>query len=71
MKTKTKKSDVSVTNTGSVMLFSLLTRKAAKWVEENVYTEGWQWMGKSAFAVDCRYAPDLASGMSGDGLIVE
>lgn len=62
--------DVEVSNEGSVFLFHLNTADAEAWVEENVETEGWQWMGRKAFAVDHRYAQLLAEGMLEAGLVV-
>lgn len=63
--------DVKVSNEGSVCLFTLLTESAIQWVEENVSLEGWQWLGKSSFAVEYRFADHLIGGMQGDGLDVE
>lgn len=74
MRERTKKSptiDVSFQDSGSVCLFTLATKAAFDWVEENVQLDGWQWMGKSSFAVDRRFADQLIGGMSGDGLVVE
>ena len=64
------KTDVQIINAGSIMQFFLLTRKAKKWVSENVQAESWQWMGNSLY-VDQRYAGELASGMQSNGLNVK
>jgi hypothetical protein len=56
--------DVQVENHGSVFTFAVLTEAARAWVDENVQLESWQWMGGcAAFAVDARFAWDLACGM--------
>ena len=62
--------DVSVFNHGSVFLFTLKTPAARARVDENVQLEGWQWVGANAFAVDHRYADQLAAGMEEAGLEV-
>ncbi len=68
---KTPRNDIQIYNDGSVCLFTMLTEKARQWVGENVYIEGWQFMGSKSFAVDHRFAEDLTNGMIGDGLVVE
>ena len=62
--------DVTVVNQGSVFAFYLNTQEAKDWVEENVQTEGYQWLGDGMFAVEWRYAAALARGMQEDGLVV-
>lgn len=57
-------------NHGSVVTFRPVTQAAKDWVEENVHTEGWQWMG-SVFAVDHRFVQDLIDGMVAAGLDVD
>lgn len=71
MKTTTAEKDISISHEGSVVLFTMNTPAAREWVEENVQLEGWQRMGKDSFAVDSRFAHDLADGMQGDGLEIE
>jgi len=61
--------DVSVLNDGSVVLFTPNTDAARDWVRDNVQLEDWQWLG-NGFAVDHRYAGDLAEGMVADGLVL-
>lgn len=65
-----KQGDVEVSNQGSVVLFILISAAAIAWVEENVQTEGWQWMGRNTFAVDHRFASDLIEGLQAAGLTV-
>ncbi len=69
-KTTKPVSDVHVEDQGTVVLFALLTKAARDWVEEHVQLEGWQWMGRSGFGVDRRFADGLIDGMMGDGLSV-
>lgn len=46
------------------------TDKAREWIEENVGTEPWQWLG-DALAVDHRYIEDLELGMLDAGLTTD
>ncbi len=61
--------DVEVSNEGSVVLFTPLTEDARAWIDENVQSESWQWLGAS-LAVDHRFAMDLLNGMAGAGLVL-
>ena len=65
----TRTSDVSVVYAGSITQFFLNTRDAIEWVNDNVDTEGWQWMGPT-LCVDSRFAHDLATAMIDAGLEV-
>lgn len=62
--------DVEVENHGSVFMFRPRTELAKEWVAAHVQLEDWQWMG-GAFAVEHRYAGDLALGMIDAGLEVQ
>ena len=62
--------DVRVANHGTISMFTPLTEAAEAWVAEHLQLEDWQYLGKS-FSVEHRYARDLATGMQGDGLVVE
>jgi hypothetical protein len=64
-----KVADVVVRNYGSIVLFELRSPAAREWVDENVYTEGWQWLGRS-LGVDHRFAGQLTDGMIEAGLEV-
>ncbi len=67
-----RKTDVFVQNHGSLVLFTLNTRAAREWVEDNLKTESWQWLGK-ALAVEARYADAVIAMMEdheGPGLVV-
>jgi hypothetical protein len=51
--------DVLVANAGTVFTFCPLTTRAKKWIEENVESESWQWLG-ATLVVDHGYALGLA-----------
>lgn len=59
--------DVQIENHGSIFLFRPLTDAAREWVDEFVKPDNWFGNG---FAVEGRYALDLANGMQRDGLVV-
>lgn len=61
--------DVVVTPNGSVVGFRLITPAAHEWVEENVQSEPYQWLGGS-LVVDWRFAASLRDGMEAAGLLV-
>jgi hypothetical protein len=61
--------DIEVTNGGSVVLLTPKTGTGRDWIDDNLDTEGWQWMGAS-LALDHRYAPPIIEGMIGDGLTI-
>jgi hypothetical protein len=69
MSRRKPKVDVTVENHGSLFLFTPHTQAAKDWVSENVGLESWQWLG-TGFAVEHRFALDLADGMLADGLEV-
>jgi len=62
--------DVTVIDHGSVVQFGPFSDRGREWVDENVETEGWQWLGNT-FSVDHRYAPQLLHGFEGAGLSVD
>lgn len=61
--------DVWVRNEGTVVQFLPLSDAAREWIDQNVQSEDWQWMGRS-LVVDHRYAGNLIEGMQGAGLVV-
>lgn len=63
--------DVTIHNGGTLFQFVLNTEAAKAWVDEHVQLEDYQWLGSKAFAVEHRYAGDLADGMLADGLTIE
>jgi len=66
-----KKPDIQVVNSGSVIQFFLMTKKARAWSNDNLYIESWQWMGEGCFAVDWRIAEGLVPLMQSQGLNVK
>ncbi len=62
--------DISIANHGSVVMVHVNTPAAREWVEQNVHTEGWQWMG-NAFAAEPRSVEDLTAGMIEAGLTID
>ena len=62
--------DVQIENCGSIFTFQPLTDAASDWIEQNVPTEPWQWMG-GRMCVEHRFARNLAQGMLDDGLKVK
>jgi hypothetical protein len=62
--------DVTIEDTGSVVLFRPTTEEGRAWLDDNIQAEPWQYMG-SAIAVDRRYAQAIADGLAGDGLVIE
>jgi len=63
-----RETDVTVTNEGSIFLFTPHTDTARNWIMENVSDEA-QFFG-DALVVEHGYAYDLAEGMQADGLRV-
>jgi hypothetical protein len=62
--------DIIVRREGySMVLFTPESDAAREWLEENLETEGWQWLGDS-LALDGRCAPPIVDGMLAAGLEV-
>ena len=66
---QTEQADVYVENHGSLFMVTPLSDSSRQWVQENVATESWQWLG-SSFSVEHRYMQNLVSGMQEAGLCV-
>jgi hypothetical protein len=62
--------DVLVANAGTVFTFCALSTRATEWIEENVQSESYQWLG-AVLVVEHRYAWGLAQGMKDAGLVLE
>jgi hypothetical protein len=62
--------DVEYSDEGTVVTFQPLTERGKDWIEENVTSEGWQWLG-ARLCVDPRYAQSLVDGMADAGLAIE
>ncbi len=61
--------DVEVTRDGSLIGFRPIGDDADKWFDDNVESEGWQWLG-SVLWIDYRFANQIIDGLEGDGLTV-
>jgi hypothetical protein len=66
----TNEVDVRFENQGSIILLLPLTSAGQRWIDENVSTESWQWLG-GALTVDWRMAEELAALMQEEGLVIE
>jgi hypothetical protein len=62
--------DITMHNDGSLIGFQLHTLAARQWFQENVGSDGWQWMGTTLW-VDRRYAQPIADGLAEAGLNME
>jgi len=51
-------------------LIEVKSEQARQWIDENVQTEPWQWLGNN-LAVDHHFIQDLAYGMQEAGLTGE
>lgn len=66
---KTPAPDVLVANAGTVFTFCPLTERAKEWIDDNVSSESWQWLGH-VLVVEHRFALGLAAGMQDAGLVL-
>ena len=64
-----KQADVIVGGGGSIYTLTPLSDEAKAWIDENVESEGYQWLG-SSLCVEHRYVADVVEGMQAAGLIV-
>lgn len=51
----------------SVFSISAVSQKAKDWLDKNIHSESWQWLGGS-LVVEHRYIADIVAGMLEDGL---
>lgn len=58
--------DFSIYDEGSVVVITPLNDDARDWIEENVQSEGWQWLGHG-LCVDHRMAGPLVDGIASAG----
>ena len=70
MMTQEKTTDICIDHCGSIVMVTPMTAAGRDWIDENVASEDWQWMGLS-LAVDVRYAENLVEGMQEAGLTVD
>jgi hypothetical protein len=59
--------DVRIINEGTLTGVLALNAEARQWIDDNVHSEGWQWMGKVLW-VDHRMVDNLLDGMIAAGL---
>lgn len=59
--------DIRIINQGTVTGMRPLSEEAKQWMDDNVHSEGWQWLGKTLW-VDHRYVDNLIDGMIAGGL---
>ncbi len=58
--------DFLIADHGSIISIVPITEAALKWIDENVVSEPWQWLG-GALCVDHRYAGDLIDEIAAAG----
>ena len=61
--------DFGVTNAGTVWTFEPFSVAAKDWVQDNVVTADWQWLGRK-LVVDHRLAHTLLQGIMDEGFVV-
>jgi hypothetical protein len=61
---------VLIANTGNVFTFCPLTDRAKTWIDDNVQSESYQWLG-ATLIVEHRYALGLAQGPIDAGLVLQ
>jgi hypothetical protein len=61
--------DVLVANAGTVFTICPLTARAKAWIDDNVASESYQWLG-GTLGVEHRYASALTEGMLSNGLVL-
>ena len=59
--------DVLIRNEGTIIQIIPETEAAKEWIDENVHSEPWQWLGPT-LCVDHRMAGPLIEGMADAGL---
>lgn len=59
--------DIKITDEGSIVMFTPMTKAGEDWIQQNVEFESWQMMGPS-LCVDHRPAQGLVEGMQEAGL---
>lgn len=59
--------DLLIRDEGTVVVFRPVSDAARQWIDDNVISEGWQWLG-GTLAVDHRYADSIIQGAMLDGL---
>jgi hypothetical protein len=62
------KPDFCITYHGTIATLDVLSNAAREWVNENVQTEHWQWLGKSCVRIDPMSAEVLRQALAEAGL---
>lgn len=63
----TKEHDFEVYHAGSIVQIKPISQAATDWLDENVESEGWQWLGRS-LSIEHRLAEPVIEGMLDAGL---
>jgi hypothetical protein len=58
--------DFQIADHGSIISIKPVSEAARTWVDENVASEPWQWLG-DALCLDARCARDLLSAIAAEG----
>lgn len=53
------------TQSGNLYGITCKTKRARKWVKDNLQTEGWQWLGNTLW-IDIRFAEDIVNAISNE-----
>jgi hypothetical protein len=69
IKREIQKIDLTVRDCGTVIRLTPMTNYGQEWIDANVHSEPWQWLGKS-LVVDWRFARSLVEGAGEAGLRV-
>lgn len=61
---------MQVTDHGSIVSFQPANEQEYSWMQDNLQTESWQWLGRN-LNVDHRFADDIIALMQEEGLALE
>ena len=64
MRTQRRTADILIESCGSMVMVTPMTAAGREWIDENVQSQSWQWMGLS-LAVEFSYADAPAKGGAG------
>jgi hypothetical protein len=60
--------DVFVTDNGTTWSFEVLTDTAKEFIDENLHTEPWMWLGNKTLVVDHRMSTGVYNVLASEGL---
>jgi hypothetical protein len=63
LKTKIMKKNFEINVSGNICQVTAKTKKAEKWLKDNLYTESWQWNGNTVF-IDGRFQDDIINAIN-------